>query len=120
MKKIIRSQRWFFITSCIALLSVGLSACSSTENDKTSPSTPDVPISNDDWQTVPANGGTIDKGDIALTFPSGTFGSDANIAITEVQKGQTGGNNEASKFYQISMPCTTNKPITVKIKISIV
>ena len=116
MKKIIRSQRWFFITSCIALLSVGLSACSSTENDKTSPSTPDVPISNDDWQTVPANGGTIDKGDIALTFPSGTFGSDANIAITEVQKGQTGGNNEASKFYQISMPCTTNKPITVKIK----
>ena len=116
MKKIIRLQRWFFITSCIALLSVGLSACSSTENDKTSPSTPDVPISNDDWQTVPANGGTIDKGDIALTFPSGTFGSDANIAITEVQKGQTGGNNEASKFYQISMPCTTNKPITVKIK----
>ena len=116
MKKIIRSQRWFFITSCIALLSVGLSACSSTENDKTSPSTPDVPISNDDWQTVPASGGTIDKGDIALTFPSGTFGSDANIAITEVQKGQTGGNNEASKFYQISMPCTTNKPITVKIK----
>lgn len=116
MKKIIRSQRWFFITSCIALLSVGLSACSSTENDMTSPSTPDDPISNDDWQTVPANGGTIDKGDIALTFPSGTFGSDANIAITEVQKGQTGGNNEASKFYQISMPCTTNKPITVKIK----
>lgn len=81
-----------------------------------SPSTPDVPISKDDWQTVPANGGTIDKGDIALTFPSGTFGSDANIAITEVQKGQMGGNNEASKFYQISMPCTTNKPITVKIK----
>lgn len=116
MKKIIRSQRWFFITSCIALLSVGLSACSSTENDMTSPPTPDDPISNDDWQTVPANGGTIDKGDIALTFPSGTFGSDANIAITEVQKGQTGGNNEASKFYQISMPCTTNKPITVKIK----
>lgn len=116
MKKIIRSQRWFFITSCIALLSVGLSACSSTEDDMPSPSTPDVPISKDDWQTVPANGGTIDKGDIALTFPSGTFGSDANIAITEVQKGQMGGNNEASKFYQISMPCTTNKPITVKIK----
>ena len=75
-----------------------------------------MPISDSDWQTVPATGGTIEKDDIALTFASGTFKTDAKVAITSVKKGEIGGQYEASPFYQISMPCTAAKPVTVKFK----
>lgn len=48
---------------------------------------PEVPVNKDDWQTIPASGGTITKDSISIAFPSGTFMSDSKVAITEVKKG---------------------------------
>lgn len=118
MKSTTTQSHWLLtLLSSIILLS-GLTACSSSEGDEngSNPSKPDIPISNDDWQTVPVSGGTIEKDSISITFPSGTFTEDAKVAITDVRKGTIGGEFEASKFYQITMPCTANKPITIRMK----
>ena len=102
----------------LPVLALMMGACSESNNNEepVKPDTPVTPIDSGDWQTVPATGGTIEKGDIALTFPAGTFSSDTKVAITEVKKGTMGGDLEASPFYQITMPATTAKPITVKVK----
>ena len=72
-----------------ALLLVAFTACSSTEDsaEGTSNPMPEVPVNKDDWQTIPASGGTITKDSISIAFPSGTFMSDSKVAITEVKKG---------------------------------
>ena len=94
-----------------------LTACKEEEDSNTGNETPPVvPVSNDDWQAVPAAGGTIEKGDITLTFPSGTFENDTVVAITEVKKGSMGGDYEVSPFYQLTLPDSSSKPFTVKIK----
>lgn len=98
---------------------VAFTACSSSEgnnSDEPERPQPETPVNNDDWQTVPASGGTIEKGDISITFPSGTFASDTKVAISEAQKGETCGENEVSIFYQITLPVTTNKAFSLKIK----
>lgn len=105
------------LLSALFMLS-GLTACSSTEDsaeDSPKPK-PEVPVNDGDWQTVPTSGGTITKDSISITFPSGTFSEDAKVAITEIQEGKIGGEYEASKFYQIVMPCTASKPIIFKMK----
>ena len=104
-----RLKAMLAIVLCIA-------ACKESDDVDSNTSDPTTPINNSDWQTVPATGGTIEKGDIALTFPSGTFDADTKVAITEVKKGNIGGEYEASPFYQITMPATTGKPVTVKMK----
>ena len=105
----------------LPVLPLLMAACSENNNEenggKTTPN-PNVPVSNDDWQTVPATGGSIEKDDIVLTFPSGTFGKDTKVAITEVKKGTIGGKFEASPFYQVTMPATTAAQVKVKIKCS--
>ena len=95
-----------------------LTACKEKEEDSNTgnETPPVVPVSNDDWQAVPAAGGTIEKGDITLTFPSGTFENDTVVAITEVKKGSMGGDYEVSPFYQLTLPDSSSKPFTVKIK----
>ena len=94
-----------------------LAACSEKDNnDDDNPLKPDTPINQGDWQTVSASGGTIEKGDIAITFPSGTFSSDTKVAVTEVKKGSILGEYEVSPFYQITLPLTMVKPLTVKVK----
>ena len=110
--------KWLFSFMNALFLIASLTACSSTEGEDNgnNPSKPDVPISNDDWQTVPTTGGTIEKDNISISFPSGTFAEGVKVAVTEVRKGEIGGEFEASKFYQIAMPCTANKPITIKMK----
>ena len=40
------------------------------------------------------------------------------MAITEVQKGKTGGKYEASKFYQITLPTSLSQLVTFKVKSS--
>ena len=105
-------KEWMLsLLSAIFLLS-GLTACSSTEDsaEDSAKHKPEVPINDDDWQTVPATGGTITKDSLSIIFPNGTFAEDAKVAITEVKKGEIGGKYEASKFYQITMPCTTKSP----------
>ena len=111
---------------CAVILLTGFTACSTSEDKVEEPKTPqtpeqpenpkpDVPVNNGDWQTVPATGGTIQKDDISITFPDGTFTTDAQVAITEVMKGEIGGEYEASPFYQITMPCNAGKPMTIEI-----
>lgn len=103
------------LLSALFMLS-GLTACSSTEDSIEDPTKPEVPINDDDWQVVPVNGGTITKDDISITFPSGTFSKEANVAITKVAKGKTAGIYEASDFYQISIPCNASKTISFNMK----
>ena len=88
------------------------------DSDNSSPTKPSTPISEGDWQVVPATGGTITKDSISITFPSGTFSNDTKVAITAVKKGETGGDCEVSPFYQLTMPLKLNRPITVNIKCS--
>lgn len=107
------------LLSALFLLS-GLTACSSTEDsaeDSAKPK-PEVPINDDDWQTVPATGGTITKDSLSIIFPKGSFPEDTKVAITEVQKGKTGGKYEASKFYQITLPTSLSQLVTFKVKSS--
>ncbi len=104
---------------CVTLLmTTTFVACSDSDDseDTNKPDTPVVPVNPDDWQEVPATGGTIEKGDISLTFPAGTFSSDTKVAITKVNKGETIGRCEASPFYQLTLPAQTNKPFTVRMK----
>ena len=113
-----KSLRWLLpLLSALFLLS-GLTACDSTEDSTEGSSNPmpEVPVNKDDWQTVPASGGTITKDSISITFPSGTFVGDTKVAITEVKKGLIGGDYEVSPFYKIVMPSTTNKAITIRTK----
>lgn len=115
-----KSFRWLLpLMSALFLLS-GLTACSSTEDsaEDSSKPKPEVPVNDDDWQTVPATGGTITKDSISITFPSGTFSEETKVAITEIQKGNIGGEYEASKFYQIALPSNASKTMAVKMKSS--
>ena len=120
MKKLKNRYGWLQLLVA-AMMVTGFTACTTTEDKVDDPEQPEkpkpeVPVNNDDWQTVPAAGGTIEKDDIAITFPSGTFNADSKVAITEVKKGQIGGDDEVSKFYQIMMPLTTNRPTTIGVK----
>ena len=96
-----------FITSCSE---------SSSDSDPSSPTQPQTPVAEGDWQVVPATGGTIEKGDITITFPSGTFSGETKVAITEVRRGDVLGTDEVSKFYQLTMPATVGKELTIKVK----
>lgn len=116
MKK--QSRMWLHLLCSIILLA-GLTACSSTEgeaNGEPEPIKPTEPISDDDWQTISTDGGTIEKDDITIEFPSGTFSTDSKVAITEVKQGEILGEDEASKFYQIVMPVSAHRPITFSVK----
>lgn len=66
--------------------------------------------------TIPANGGTINEGDISIKFPTGTFDSDTKITVNEKEAGAIRGHDEVSKFYQIKMPAVTHQPMKVTIK----
>ena len=91
-------------------------SCSEKNEETTEPVKPVVPIDEGDWQSVPAKGGTIEKGNIAITFPSGTFTSDTKVAISEVKKGQMCGDYELSTFYQVSLPAKCARAVTVTVK----
>lgn len=111
---------WMLTLLSAMCMLVAFTACSSTEDsteDSAKPN-PEVPINDGDWQTVPVTGGTITKDSLSITFPNGTFAEDAKVAITEVKKGEIGGEYEVSKFYQIAMPCTASKSIALKMKSS--
>lgn len=111
-----RPEGWMLRVLSALFLLIAFTACSSTEDSIEDPTKPEVPINDDDWQTVSTKGGDIKKDDFTLTLPSGTFKTDTKIAVTKVGKGQICGNNEVSEFYQVTAPVTTYKPITIKIK----
>ena len=101
----------FMVTAC----SEGGSNDEKPQNPPT-PQKPDTPVSNGDWQVVPVGGGTIQKDDITIDFPSGTFTKDVKVAIVEMKKGEVGHEYEASKFYKVTMPATTYKALTIRMK----
>ena len=104
---------WSLMTA--AVMALCLTACSEkSDNEEPVSPTPQVPTG--DWQTVPASGGTIEKGDISITFPSGTFTAETKVAVTEVKKGDIRGDDEVSPFYQVTMPAVTRQKMTVSIK----
>ena len=106
---------WRSLLPFLALV-LCLTACKEDDSGTDDQLPPSVPVSQDDWQDVSATGGTIEKGDIALTFPAGTFSGSEKVAITNVKQGSMLGEHEASPFYQITMPCTAGKPTTIRMK----
>ena len=116
MKK--QSRMWLHLLCSIILLA-GLTACSSSEGDangEPEAPKPTEPISDDDWKTISTDGGTIEKEDITIEFPSGTFTTESKVAVTEMKQGEILGEDEASKFYQIVMPVSAHRPITFSVK----
>ena len=93
-------------------------ACSDkNEDEPEKPDTPSVPTTpSGDEFTVKATGGTVEKGDITITFPSGTFANDAKVYVKEVTKGEIRGEDEVSTFYQVMMPVASNRTTTINIK----
>ena len=116
MKK--QSRMWLHLLCSIIHLA-GLTACSSSEGDangEPKAPKPTEPISDDDWKTISTDGGTIEKEDITIEFPSGTFTTESKVAVTEMKQGEILGEDEASKFYQIVMPVSAHRPITFSVK----
>ena len=93
-------------------------ACSDKNEDEPAgpdnPSGPTTPTG--DEFTVAATGGTVEKGDIAITFPSGTFTGETKVYVKEVTKGEIRSEDEVSTFYQVTMPVDSRQPVTVSIK----
>lgn len=107
----------FWMMTMAAGMMMALSACSSSEDSsEIDPTKPQTPINDDDWETISSSGGTIEKDDITITFPSGTFNSDTKVAITKVTKGKIGKKFETSGFYQLALPSTIGAPITFSVK----
>ena len=108
----------FWMMTMAAGMMLALSACSSSEGGSSEHELPkpETPISDDDWQTITSDGGIIEKDDITMEFPSGTFTTDSKVAVTEVKQGKTLGEDEASPFYQIVMPVSAKRPITISVK----
>lgn len=115
-------SRKTIILALFAILAAGLmfTACSEKNDDEgggNEKPQPENPVNKEDWQSVSASGGTIEKGDITLTFPSGTFSSDTEVAITEVNASTVASEGTLSKFYQVTLPASgTKKKFTISLK----
>lgn len=105
------------LTMATVFCLAAFTACSDKNEDEPekpdNPSGPTTPTG--DEFTVKATGGTVEKGDIAITFPSGTFADDAKVYVKEVKKGEIRGEDEVSTFYQVTMPAIAGQPISVKV-----
>ena len=114
---VLTKQLW--TTLCLlltaVLLPVSFIACSDG-GDSGNTETPDPPVNPVEYKEVPVSGGTVEYGDVAIEFPSGTYDDDKTVGISEVTKGEICGDLEASAFYQLSLPVSSNKPLTVKKK----
>ena len=105
------------LTMATVFCLAAFTACSDKNEDEPAgpdnPSGPTTPTG--DEFTVKATGGTVEKGDIAITFPSGTFTGETKVYVTEVTKGEIRNEDEASTFYQVTMPAIAGQPISVKV-----
>ena len=117
--KNLTKQTW--ATLCLLctalLLSTCFIACSDSNNSEDTDK-PDTPVNPADHQTVPTSGTTLKNGDITIVFPPNTFPEETKVAITELKKGEVLGDNEVSKFYQLTLPPRFDKPLTISIKCS--
>ena len=78
----------------------------------------DTQVTEDEGKTftVQESGGKIEYGDITLDFPSGTFSSSTKVKIAELKAGEILGQDEASPYYNITMPVHTGSKFKISIK----
>lgn len=77
---------------------------------------PETSVKAADWQEVSSSEGVLEKNDITVEFPRGTFQNGEKVAISTVKPGLVGGEREVSEFYQITLPKTgTAQPSTIII-----
>lgn len=102
------------------VLAIGLTACTPEDlldifdDDDT-----EQPADNSDDKntvTVTSEGALVSHGDISVNFPKGTFTSDSKVTISPVKKGEVSKKYEASTFYKVTIPATTRKKLTIKLK----
>lgn len=111
-----------FSIAILVLLTFGFTACGDKEDivDPESPTVPQInpstPIGSEDYVEVPTDGATIAKGDLNISFAEQTFDKKTKVAVTKVAKGEIVGEDEASEFYQLMMPASNKKPITVSFQ----
>ena len=66
---------------------------------------------------VPVKGGTIEEGDISITFPEGTFSSDTKLELAEAKADEIVGKEaQKSTFYTITIAGPTEKDFTLSLK----
>lgn len=118
------------LLSLAALLTLALSFTACTPEDiidifdddepetPVTPSEPDTPTDKN-TVTVTPEGSKVTRGDFSINFPKGTFTEDVQVTVVDLKKGEVGGEHEASKFYKVTMPATTNKKLTIRLKSSV-
>jgi len=104
-----------FISDCFLLFSVVtvffLASCA-----KEDPLKPGVNVNRSDWQSVPSSGGEVGIEDITLTFPSGAFDGNGQVAISKVKGNPFSDFDSCSQIYQVTLPSEgTKKKFTVSI-----
>ena len=62
------------------------------------------------------NGGKVEVGDLQIQFPNGTFSTNTEIKVSNLKEGQVLGKDEASPFYEVTMPVKTGGTFKVSIK----
>ena len=104
--------------AAMCMLAVLFVACSvdNAADEAVNPSTPTPSINPEDYQPVPTSGATLEKGDIEITFPEGTFSAETNVAISDVKKGDVAGEDEVSNFYKLTVPPQIDKQLTLSIE----
>ena len=114
-----RLPNYLLMMLTAVLLATFITSCSESGSDSdpsTTPIQPQTPVADGDWQVVPATGGTIEKGDITIIFPNGTFNENAKVAVTEMKENVVS-EDARSKSYQVTVDeMGTLKPFTVKLK----
>lgn len=98
--------------SIIIILSFFLLTLSCSD-DPSSPVT-EKPI---DAVSIGVNGGIIEKDDLSITIPAGSFDGNYDISVSEVEDDGAFGENTISSSYKIvGLPENFKKPIEIKIK----
>lgn len=98
----------------VAMMLCLVAACKKVNNNDPEKDKPDPVVG--EWQTVPAEGGTVKKDNITIAFPGETFVGETQVGVKEIKTGETLGEDEVSTFYQVTLPVTTGKPVKVSIK----
>ena len=107
-----------FVLRLLALVAIPIyfASCSESGDDNGSTTPPDTPSNPDVTQVIPTTGGNISYENVSATFTSGTFSNASEVSITEEKIGAILGEDEQSKFYQITIPLDIKKEFTVSIK----
>ena len=105
-----------FLVCTLMLLTTTFASCKDEKDDENSEK-PVTPVTPSDYQTVSAAGGTIEKGDISITFPSGTFSKDEQVALTDIAAETVLSSETCSEFYRVTLPSTgTQRSIKLSLK----